>query len=61
MEIRPDEKRATWIKSLQMGDEIDAIKTEPIQGKQWWSKAEILLIKEKFYVRFLEETDDYNT
>lgn len=60
MEIIPSKERAFWINSLQIGNEIDAIKTEPVQGKQIWSRAEILLIKEKIYVRFLEESDDYN-
>ena len=55
------EGRIQWLKSLQIGDEIDAIKSEPIQGKQWWSRAEVIFVKEKVYVRFLEETDDYNT
>lgn len=49
-----------WLKALQAGDEIDAIKTEPLQGKQIWSRAQILLVKEKIFVRFCEDTDDFN-
>lgn len=58
--MRPTTERQAWLQSLQIGDQIDAVKTERIQGKQIWSRSQILLIKEKIFVRFLEDNDDFN-